>query len=332
MHLLLGVSCFTPLNDILGLTQEAIYGRKIRRTVIDVDPIFILGHWRSGTTLLHELLVTNEQFASPSTYQCFAPWHFLVSEWMILRFGGFLLPEKRPMDNMQAGWGLPQEDEFALMNLGAPTPYLRLAFPQRESPYMNMLDLEQVSPELLRRWRRTFMWFVKALTLKHRKPLVMKSPPHTGRIGELSELFPQAKFVHLTRDPRTLFLSTLKLWHLLEDVQSLQAPVESDRLRTYVWSCFSRMYTAFEEQRTQIAEHRIIDVRYEDLIDQPMATMQSIYKSLDLGDFEIARPALEQRLKHHDQYRANNHVIDEQTEREILDRWGDYARKYGYLK
>lgn len=331
LHLLLGVSCFTPLNDILGLAQEVIYGRKIRHTAIDVDPVFILGHWRSGTTLLHELLVSNQRFASPTTFQCFAPWHFLLTESLMVRFGGFLLPERRPMDNMVAGWNLPQEDEFALMILGAPTPYLRLAFPRRASPFINMLDMDQVPAGELRQWRATFLWFVKALTLKYHKQLVMKSPPHTGRISELAKLFPQAKFIHLTRDPRMLFLSTLKLWRALEDVQSLQTPVEDERLREYVWCCFNRMYAAFEAQRNQVAASRIVDVRYEDLIEQPLATMESIYKSLDLGDFEAARPALQERLRDHEKYRVNKHLIDEQTEREILDRWGDYARKYGYL-
>ncbi len=126
-----GVSIFTPFNDVLGLIQHLRYGRTIENTVLERDPVFVLGHWRSGTTLMHELLVLDEQYASPSTYACFAPWHFLISEGLMVKYGSGLIPDKRPMDNMQAGWELPQEDEFALMNLGAPTPYLLMAFPKR---------------------------------------------------------------------------------------------------------------------------------------------------------------------------------------------------------
>ncbi len=143
----LGVSLFSPANDVLALIQTALHGRRIRETRLNAPPIFILGHWRSGTTLLHEMLVNDPQFASPSTYQCFAPWHFVVSEWLMVRFGSFLLPKKRPMDNMEAGWELPQEDEFALMNLGVPTPYLRIAFPQSQPSALEYLDLQALSPQ-----------------------------------------------------------------------------------------------------------------------------------------------------------------------------------------
>ncbi len=182
LHLALGCTIFTPFNDLLGLIQHVGYGGRIRRTELAADPVFVLGHWRSGTTLMHELLVLDDQFASPSTYACFAPWHFLVSESLMVKYGSWLIPDKRPMDNMRAGWELPQEDEFALMNLGAPTPYLLIAFPQAEPPWTNFIDMRGVEPQDLVRWQKSLTWFIKALTLKHQKQLVLKSPPHTGRL------------------------------------------------------------------------------------------------------------------------------------------------------
>jgi hypothetical protein len=239
----LAISFFTPINDLLAIAQSLTFGRRINRTQIERDPIFILGHWRSGTTFLHELMVTDPQFASPSTYQCFAPSHFLVSEWLMVRFGGFLLPQKRPMDNMDAGWRLPQEDEFALMNLGVPTPYLRIAFPQTQPQAMEYLDFRELTDEDRQQWREKFLWFIRALTCQHGgKQLVMKSPPHTGRLAELAELFPNAKFIHLTRDPRKLFLSTLRLWKSLEAVQAFQPHQSEATMREYVWECLTRMY------------------------------------------------------------------------------------------
>ena len=160
LHLALGVSFFTPFNDLLGLIQHVAHGRRVENMPIEHEPVFILGHWRSGTTLMHELLVLDEQFASPSTYACFAPWHFLVTEKLMFKYGSALLPDKRPMDNMKAGWELPQEDEFALMNLGAPTPYLRIAFPKSDPPWMNFLDMRNIAPRDLAAWRRKFQWFV----------------------------------------------------------------------------------------------------------------------------------------------------------------------------
>lgn len=328
----LGVSFFTPANDVLACLQSLIYGGRIRETQITAPPIFILGHWRSGTTLLHELLVGDPRFACPNTYQCFAPSHFIVSEALIVRFGSFLLPKKRPMDNMEMGWKLPQEDEFALMNLGAPSPYLRIAFPQTQPPALEYLTLTELSEKQRNEWRDKLLWFMRALTYHHSgKQLVLKSPTHTGRMAELAKLFPGAKFIHLTRDPRKLFPSTVRLWKSLESVQALQHSQPESQMREYVSECLTRMYTQFESDRTQIDSQSLVDVRYEDLVAAPVETLRNLYQQLQLGDFSQVEPSLRTRLEHHQDYQPNTHASDPELEREILKRWPDYARRYGYL-
>ena len=329
--LAVGVTLFTPFNDLMAGLQWCVYGRRIRDAKVAQAPVFILGHWRSGTTLLHELLVTDTQFASPSTYQCFAPSHFLLSEWLMVTFGGFLLPKKRPMDNMEAGWQLPQEDEFALMNLGVPSPYLRIAFPNTQPQELEYLSLRNVPAEELSRWRKALQWFMRALTVRYPgKRLVMKSPPHTGRIAELAKLYPDAKFIHLTRNPRKLFLSTMRLWQSLDEVQSFQKlPSDAER-KEYVSVCLQRMYESFDAGRKEVAPNRIVDVSYEELVADPHGTVKMLYEKLDLGDFSTVEPSLNARLENHASYRPNKHSIDPQLEQEILSVWGDYAAKYGY--
>ncbi len=327
-----GVSFFSPFNDVLAIAQSLLHGQRIKTTQITHPPLFILGHWRSGTTLLHEMLVTDPQFACPSTYQCFAPSHFIVSEAMMVRYGSFLLPKKRPMDNMEAGWQLPQEDEFALMNLGVPSPYLRIAFPKTQTEALDYLSLTGLNEQQLSHWREKFLWFIRALTYHHSgKQLVLKSPPHTGRVAELAELFPEAKFIHLIRDPRKLFSSTMRLWKSLEDVQALQRSRGEAEMAEYVTECLNRMYEQFESARQQIAPQRIVDIRYEDLVADPVGILRDLYQQLQLGDFEVVEPLLQQRLVNHEDYRPNQHSIDPTLEREILQRWPDYAERYGYL-
>ncbi len=331
LHLMIGVSIFTPVNDLLALMQAAIHGRRIRATRIEAAPVFVLGHWRSGTTLLHEMLVSDPKYASPSTYQCFAPSHFIVSEWMVVRFGSFLLPKKRPMDNMDAGWQLPQEDEFALMNLGIPSPYLRVAFPKTQPKALEYLSLKGLPAKQLARWRAGFFWFIQALTYHYQgKPLVLKSPPHTGRLAELARMFPEAKFIHLTRDPRKLFSSTMRLWKSLDEVQALQFSPSDEELGEYVKECLTRMYDEFEEARDTLGSDRVVDVRYEDLVAEPVETMRELYQKLELGDFESIADRLQARLENHDDYRPNTHWIDPSQEQELLKLWPKYASRYGY--
>ena len=97
------------INSTLARLQHLFYSQKIAQTPIRPSPLFIIGHWRSGTTYLHELLSLDERYASPSTYQCFVPHHFLLSQWWLSRL--IWLPSRRPMDNVKLGWKQPQEDE-----------------------------------------------------------------------------------------------------------------------------------------------------------------------------------------------------------------------------
>ena len=331
LHYALGVSAFCPVTSMLAIAQKLGWSRAIAKTELERPPIFILGHWRSGTTLLHEYLGLDPRFASPTTYQCFAPWHFLLTEGLVTRYGNWLLPDRRPMDNMKAGWALPQEDEFALMNLGAPSPYLRLMFPNHPVPYTETLDSSRFRPADLQAWRRQFEWFVKALTYKTRKQLLLKSPPHTGRIGILRQMYPDSKFIHIVRDPRKLYPSTMKLWNSLDENQALQSPTDQSMLQSFVMESLVSMYRAFDRDRANIPESQIIDIRYEQFIAQPVQTLEEIYKHLDLGQYDTVRSNWENKSEQERGYQTNKLQIDTEQEAMILDRWSDYARKYGYL-
>jgi hypothetical protein len=321
---------FTPINDLLALGQHLIHGRAIRRTKLAGPPIFILGHWRSGTTLMHELLQLDNRFVSPNTYQCFAPWHFLLTEGIIQRFGNFLLPDKRPMDNMKVGWSLPQEDEFALMILGAPTPYYRVAFPKRPAPYMDSLGSQSFLPEHLQAWKKDIDWFFRALTYHTGKPLIIKSPPHTGRLGILAQMYPDAKFIHMVRDPRKLFPSTKKLWKALSEVQSLQSGEDEELLNRFVIDCQHRMYDSFEIDRQSLPSNRIIDIRYENLVAQPIETIKTIYQHLELGDSDAVIARIQERQAADNDYQVNQHQTSPELEKVVQQEWSDYSRRYGY--
>ncbi|TWU00840.1 sulfotransferase family protein [Stieleria varia] len=326
-----GVSTTVGFNTLLTLIQNVWMRRRLANAELHGPPVFIVGHWRSGTTLLHELMVRDERYSSPSTFQCFAPHHFLVSEWAFQRFGSWLLPGKRPMDNMNAGWNRPQEDEFALMNLGLPSPYRRIAFPNNGPVDLNYLDFENVSEEDIETWLAALRRFMLAVSTVTGRPLVIKSPTHTGRIGVLAKAFPDARFIHMTRDPRALYPSTCRLWRSLNEIQGLQKPDHSGESE-YVVECLARMYRAFERDRKEIEPHRLIDVRYEDLTANPVQTMQTIYETLHLSDFDFVRNEIETWAQNeHQDYRTNEHHLSPLDEAMLKEAWKEYFENYGYL-
>ena len=327
--MVLTVAVYATGNSALCRIQQLFYGRKIRNTKVERPPLFIIGRWRSGTTWVHELLAQDERFAYPTTYECFVPHHFLITESWLGRALWFLMPDRRPMDNMEAGFDRPQEDEFALCAMGAPTPYFRMAFPNHPPVFTELLDMEGLDERHQSQFAEALLWFVKALTYREQKQLVLKSPPHTGRVAFLSELFPGAKFIHMVRHPYALFASTRKMWRALEYIQGFQIP-KYEHLDEIILSTLTRMYRAFEKQRATLDPSRIIDVRYEDMIRDPLAEMERIYHGLDFGDFSIVRDAMAQYVREREEYSPNQHFLESHVKNEIDRRWEEYMRAYGY--
>ncbi|MEE2707208.1 MAG: sulfotransferase [Planctomycetota bacterium] len=328
-HMALAIAPVTFVNSFFYRVQNLFYGRRIRNTEIEHPPIFIVGHWRSGTTHLHELLVRDERFTFPTTYECFAPNHFLISDWCAAWTAGLFMPRVRPMDNMQAGLERPQEDEFALCGMGAPTPYLRMAFPNRPEPFGELYNTDEAGAADLERFKTALLRFVKTITVRRKQTVVLKSPPHTGRIGELAKLFPGARFIHIVRDPYATIPSTQRLWHALDTAQGFQIPRHAT-LDDLIFSTFNRMYAGFEHQREEIPDDRLCEVRYEDLVENPLGQMERIYRELDLGDFESARPGLESYLSSQKGYQPNRHKLSPDLKSAIDQNCGSYQRKYGY--
>jgi hypothetical protein len=316
-------------HTLLRWLQGVLWGRTIRKTELVDHPIFILGHWRTGTTLLHEMLIQDARFGFPNYYECIDPGHFLLTEGLVTKYLKFLMPTRRPMDNMKIGFDRPQEDEFALCLLGAGSPYDMIGFPNRPPQGQEFLDLQQVSPRRLRRWKRIFKNYLRTLTCKVRKRLVLKSPPHTARIPVLRQMFPKALFVNIVRDPYVVYASTVNLWKTMFQTHGLQRPT-SPGIEEFILDTYVRMHTRLEEGRKLLAPEQFFEVRYEDLILDPVAEMQKLYDHLGLNGFEEYLPRLEAYLASVKGYETNRYKLTPQERDMVTRRWGATIRQYGY--
>jgi hypothetical protein len=332
------ISMLSTLNTALRWVQYGLHGRRIARTPLAQEPVFVVGHWRTGTTLLHELLVLDDQFACPDTVACFEPNHHVISAGFFNRYCAWMMPSKRPMDNVAAGWDKPQEDEFALVLLGQPSPYTDMAFPNRPPMFPGSLDLSGLTPPQLARWKQSLFRFLQSVTYRDMRErgsdaprrLVLKSPPHTARIPHLLDLFPDARFVHIVRDPYVVFPSTLNLWKSMGKKHALQTPRDGDRLREKVFADFRVVYDRLEEARPLVPPGRFHEVRYEDLIADPVGEMGKVYRGLELDGFEAARPRLEAYARGTRGYETNRYLLNEADREEVHRRWGDVVHRYGY--
>lgn len=323
------ISLISILNSLgRGLT-DLVYRRQLRQSQPRPDPIVILGHWRSGTTFLHELLMLDPRHAAPTTFQCFVPGHFPITEAIFQRFLGWLLPSRRPMDNIMLGWDSPQEDEFAIMNLGAPSPYRRIAFPNNIDPEPSGLDLMRLSPAERQHWKQALTVFLRRVTLKEPRRLILKSPTHTARISTLLAMFPEARFIHIVRNPYAVVPSTKRTWQALHHTQSLQAHLTVD-LETQIFNDYHEMRQAYKRDSQLLSPSQLCELRYEDLVQNPIEAIRSIYHTLQLGDFSIIERALMAKLPAIRDYRVNNYQLAPQIQDRISQECHDTFEAYGY--
>jgi omega-hydroxy-beta-dihydromenaquinone-9 sulfotransferase len=321
------ISLASVLNSLLAGMQWLIYGRRIARTPLAGAPLIIIGHWRTGTTWLHELLSLDQRHTYPNSYTCFFPSHFLFTESWIAELFSAVVPRLRPMDGMPLDFDRPQEDEFALCNLGAPSPYGELAF--GNLPGRSAFGLDGHSARDQERWERSLIYFVRALTVRDNKRIVLKSPDHSFRGERLLKLFPNARFVHVVRDPAAVFPSTVRMWKELYRTQALAEPSLAG-LEESVYATFVELHAAVKQLRSRLGPGRFCEVRYEDLVADPTRELHRMYEELELGDFQAVLPRIEEYLATCDDYVPNYHYLDQATREKIARRWRPVIEAQGY--
>ncbi|GLI60848.1 hypothetical protein VaNZ11_003060 [Volvox africanus] len=135
-HRVLFLSFMAFVNTFLAFFDWLFFSRAIAAQPLHPEPVFILGHPRTGTTHLHNLLANDPRFAFATTFHAGFPSSFLSLEPARGLLSG-LLERRRPMDHMALHWDLPAEDEIAVNLLtGGDSPYLALVFPRLWRPLL----------------------------------------------------------------------------------------------------------------------------------------------------------------------------------------------------
>jgi hypothetical protein len=191
------------------------------------------------------------------------------------------------------------------------------------------LDFAGLAPPQITSWLGTLRQFLVEITSLRPRPIILKSPTHTGRIRWLLEEFPSARFVHIVRNPYTVFLSTLRLWHVMYTAQGLQVPKFAG-LEEHVLDSLRRMYDAFERDRDLIPAGRLCELRYEDLTRDPLEQLARVYEELQLGDFAHAAPAIRRYLDERSGYETNRYEMTPEQRAKVAHAWRAFIERYGY--
>lgn len=313
-------------NSALNRLQKRRFRQQARTTPLVDDPVFVIGHWRTGTTYLHSLLAQDPNLWAPTCRECATPRHFLVSETLVKTVMG--TPNKRPMDNVSITWDEPQEDEIALCVAGAPSLYRNIAFPRHEAASLDALTLEGLSQEELAHWKSSLREFVGYLNVSRKKQLVLKSPTHTARIRTLLEMYPRAKFIHITRHPHKFIPSTIHLWNALNQTTALQKDLTAVDMEDYVFDCYDRMYESYDRSYKHIPAENFVELTFQELVTNPVGAVESIYERLGMAGFSEARAPIADYANARRNYKKNKLPVSERLADRIDQHCKSYIQKY----
>lgn len=294
-------------------------------------PIFILGHWRSGTTHLYNIMSKSGTFGFVPPVATGLPWDLFG---LAKAFNPLLeraLPKHRYIDNIPVKPDSPQEDEIAIANMSELSFYHGIYLPRAFSDFLRRgLFFDGCSQKEIEDWRKTFVYLLRKLYLHQgEKPLLIKNPVYTGRLAMLRRMFPEAKFIHIHRNPYEVFVSMRNFYRKLFAEFALQGYEHVDIDET-ILSVYDRMMRALEKDAEGMPRDRYIELRYADLDRDPLGTIEEIYAALGLPGFDAARPVFQSYLASVATFEKNKFACSDETAEKVEGRLSHFLRKWAY--
>ncbi len=317
------------LNIPFVIAEKILYNKKIRNTQVN-NPVFILGYPRSGTTYLVYLLSKDPQFAFSKMYECMGPHVMFTFGHVLRRIAKRVLPEKRPMDNLELGPDVPKEEEFALANMGLESMANALFFPRRFSEYFDRFVRFTGNKKERDNFSRNIMLLFKKLTLKNNgKRLILKSPFNTGRVKLLLELFPDAKFIHIHRHPYEVYASNQKLYASVLPEIAFHT-ITAEQMQEHILYTYKATMEAYFTESNLLNKNQLFEMDYETFSREPEKYLKAAYEQLELGGFDEALPYIKKEIQHYSDYKANKHNYDEGMKKMIKEKLGFVMDRYNY--
>jgi hypothetical protein len=288
----------------------------LRRTRVHT-PVFIVGHARSGTTLLHRLMSRDQgRFSAFLLYELYFP---SLLEKKLIRLlarldrrwlGGVLEArikriEQRKFratrDMHEQSYTTPEEDDGVLASSCASGTWIvRL-------PYMDRLDFYHLDRRPERQRRRLMRFYAECVRRQLHlngpgKIHLSKNPVFVGRLESLLETFPDARIVVPFRNPEETIPSLLKLMQMAWRLRRWSDVQMQRSLRVLAEQSF-HTYTYPLEVLARHPEtpHAIVD--YDELVAEPRRTIERVYAVLGFPitpGFQKILVAEEQRARRHE--------------------------------
>ena len=327
----LGITLFVIATIPIRLFERLLFGLAIRRHRLSAPPVFIIGHWRSGTTNMQNLMLQDPQFASVTMLHCAIPAGFLTWEWLARRILNRRLPKSRPMDAVPLGIDEPMSEDFALAGLTHMSHYLNYFFPQMaEQTFRETVLFDGASERDVAHWSGYYEYLLRKVSYAcGGKRLLLKNPPNLGRIPEVLKLYPDAKFIHVCRNPYVVHASTVKLMNRFMENLAFQTH-DPLQVEEFISRRYQLILQKWFEDRSLIPAGNLIELRHEDIIARPTEIVESVYRQFDMTTWPAMQPRLRAYAETLVGYRNNEYDFEPEYMVRIRPYLEPIAERLGY--
>ncbi len=318
----------------LSTLEKIKYAKAISEVKMEKPPIFLIGHWRSGTTHLHNLLSRDPQFGYLKFSETAMPFDMLGKKVEIARkFIDKALPETRGYDNVKLTLDEPQEEEMALGNLNSIGYYNIYYFPQQMDEHQQRaLFFNGVTKKDKAKFQKNYEFLVRKLSfVKGGKQVLLKNPPSTTRMRMIKEMFPNAKFIHIVRNPWPVFSSTVGKFPRLYNAFAWQDFQNVD-LSRYTLRTYEELMRRYINDRDQmnLPSDELFETSYEKITADPLGEIERIYDQLGLEAKDDALREIGGYVANIKDYNKNTHRISPEDAEQIRSQWKFSFDEWGY--
>ena len=288
------------LAQVWGARSQAMEGSQIKR------PVFITGMPRSGSTFLHELLAEDPANRVPRVWEVMFPipndeGTTSKVEPRVRKAESCLWWFRRLAPQVNSVYPLRAWTPHECVAIHSYTLYSEeFAMMCRVPSYEAFLREANFVPAYA--WQKRFLQY---LQLSYpTKQWILKSPDHVHTLEHLLTVFPDAVVIQTHRNPLEVLKSSMHLTEVLEGTFS-HADDRSQIRKREARNLAEHMegITSFREAHPE--QHgRFLDVKYHELVSDPLTVVRQIYQRLERPLTELAAEKMQSLASRRSRYKG----------------------------